>query len=145
MSSNKPISFQVPVIKSPSYIKYIITGCSIIFLIVIGIIYQYKNVIIEKLKILWISPNNSLQQLEGFIRGEEANPIYNPLELENNIRGPNEIPRNKIQLKREIDRGAFGKVFFAKMFDLHNNTGECSLVAVKQLRGKVSFNKHVNR
>lgn len=44
-----------------------------------------------------------------------------------------EFPRNKIEVKKEIDGGAFGCIYYAKAYNI-NGTSGYTMVAIKQLR-----------
>ncbi|KAJ8948355.1 hypothetical protein NQ318_019340 [Aromia moschata] len=67
---------------------------------------------------------------------EELNAQYTPLEfvLKMHKYDRYEFPRNKVILRQVIGEGAFGKVYFAKAYEIDGNPG-FTMVAVKQLKG----------
>lgn len=137
------INFKVPFIPETNYIFEICIGVVAIFSIIIALICHYYKRIIETVKLfLPNSPDNSIQRInETSITGIiKINPNYNPLEFTDNQYDQYEIPRNKIELKHEIGRGTFGKVFYAKWYN-SNTTRDYLMVAVKQLKDEATLDE----
>ncbi|XP_056644592.1 platelet-derived growth factor receptor alpha isoform X1 [Diorhabda sublineata] len=99
---------------------------------------KYKR-IFEKYTKCWkqdeVGDIYAIKPLSCSFRKEEINSQYTPLEFVLNSYNYDkyEFPKNKIILKQEIGKGAFGTVYYGEAFELNNNPGYTK-VAIKQLR-----------
>lgn len=122
-------------------ILYVIFVLSVIITALVFIILTYRlNWLKNLLRKLFPSvfPQPILPTLGSEMRyiKEEINPQYTPADFFPNDRF--EFPRNKIQIREEIDSGAFGKVYYAKAHEINGYPG-FTMVAVKQLRANASL------
>ncbi|KAJ8971471.1 hypothetical protein NQ317_001248 [Molorchus minor] len=99
----------------------------------------YFFITLEELKSCFF-PNENLTTVEDLTVSvfscprQEINKLYTPFEIMNLYKYDDyEFPRDNVIIKDVIGEGAFGKVYYAKAYNINGLPGY-SMVAVKQLR-----------
>ncbi|KAJ8959893.1 hypothetical protein NQ318_011629, partial [Aromia moschata] len=130
--------------KTDSYIILKIVVSLLLFLSASAMLFcflkrsKYYSMTVEEFKICIFPPEHvsrvtTLSTSTFRCPHQEVNTLYTPLEMTLTKTDSYEFPRENLIIKDVIGEGAFGKVFYAKAYNLNGLPGY-TMVAVKQLR-----------